>query len=64
MIIGFQSSNLKRGVMLVAAGQWADWRPDDSRPAESPALASSNVPFMLDLANSMKRKAVSSRLQR
>lgn len=47
-----------------AAGQWADWRPEDSQPALAAAPTGSSVPFMLDLAHSMKRQAVSSRLQR
>ncbi|DBA76613.1 TPA: hypothetical protein ACH3X2_008661 [Trebouxia sp. C0005] len=44
-----------------AGGQWADVQGEDSRQAAS---AGSAVPFILDLAGSMKRKAVSSRLQR
>lgn len=42
-------------------GQWADLQAEESRQAAS---AGSVVPFTLDLAGSMKRKAVSSRLQR
>jgi hypothetical protein len=42
-------------------GQWADLPAEESRQAAS---AGSAVPFTLDLASSMKRKAVSSRLQR
>ncbi len=42
-------------------GQWADLQAKESRQAAS---AGSAVPFTLDLAGSMKRKAVSSRLQR
>ncbi len=41
-------------------GQWADLQAEESRQAAS---AGSAVPFTLDLAGSMKRKAVSSRLQ-
>lgn len=43
------------------AGQWADLQAEESRQAAS---AGSVVPFTLDLAGSLKRKAVSSRLQR
>ena len=52
-------------LLAVNAGQWLEWHAESTQnqPTEANSTGPS-VPFMLDMATSMRHKAVSSRLQR
>ncbi|KAL3142651.1 hypothetical protein ABBQ38_002960 [Trebouxia sp. C0009 RCD-2024] len=49
-------------LLTESAEQWSEWQSIHS--TDSSAAAPSTIPFSMDLANSMRQKAVSSRLQR